>query len=318
VAPTGDLLYRKATAVASTEMTLQWLDMSGKRQPLWTKPGSYGQLRIAPDGKRVALRTIEGSTDVWVYDPQRDAATRLTFGGGVVGTPVWTSDGRFVVFQAGPAGIEWVRSDGAGQPQTLIPGAAETPWSFTADGKVLAYFQAAGLPQIWTVPIEADGATLKAGKPEQFLKDQFVDLNPAVSPDGHWLAYESNSSGSFEVYVRAFPDNGARWQISNGIGLTSTRVEWSHTGHDLIYQQGDQLMAAAYSVKGDTFIAEKPRVWMSGLNGVSPVNWDLTPDGKRAAIATPIQAAEAPKQEHVVVLLQNFADYLRQKVPLEK
>jgi hypothetical protein len=169
---------------------------------------------------------------------------------------------------------------------------------------------------LWTVPLEEQGGRLKAGKPEQFLKTNFVDQAPSFSPDGKWLAYHSNESGTNEVYVRAFPPpasrQGGKWQISNFGG---TEPRWSHNGHDLIYRSGDQIMTASYTVKGDTFVSEKPRVWIAKLGGTQ---WDLSSDGRRVAVLMPMESEEAPKQEHEIVMLLNFFDELRRKVPLGK
>ena len=149
--------------------------------------------------------------------------------------------------------------------------------------------------QIWTVPLEnhsplaSEGGQLKAGKPEQFLKSGFSDSAPAFSPDGRWMAYVSNESGTSEVYVRAFPPpssgQGGKWQIPNSGG---TVPRWSRTGHELMYQLGDQIMAASYTVKGDTFLADKPRVWISRFGGTI---WDLAPDGKRVVVVAPLESA---------------------------
>jgi len=164
--------------------------------------------------------------------------------------------------------------------------------------------------------VEEQGGQLKAGKPEQFLKSSFADRVPSFSPDGRWLAYHSNESGKNEVYVRAFPPpssgQGGKWQISNSGG---SAPRWSRNGHELVYQSGDQIMVASYTVKGDTFVAEKPRVWIAKLGGTQ---WDLAPDGKRVAVLMPVESAEAPKQEHEVVLLLNFFDELRRRVPTGK
>ena len=206
--------------------------------------------------------------------------------------------------------------DGASQPRPLL--ASKTiriPWSFTPDGKRLAYTEmGSGKPQIWTVTLEDQSGQLKAGAPEPFLKTNFTDLNPSFSPDGRWLAYQSNESGKNEVYVRAFPlpssGQGGKWQVSNTGGVDP---QWSRTGHELVYRSGDQLMAVSYSVKGDTFVADKPRVWLSKPGGT---DFDLSPDGKRLAVVTPVANAGPPAQEHVVVFLQNFFDELRRRVPL--
>src|SRR5205085_4858766 len=126
----------------------------------------------------------------------------------------------------------------------------QIPLSFTPDGKRLAYFEIAGAGQIWTVPLADQGGQWKAGKPEQFLKSNFSDADPVFSPDGRWLAYDSNESGKNEVYVRAFPPppsgQGGKWQISNNGGGTP---RWSTRGHELVYHSSNQLVNASYRVK---------------------------------------------------------------------
>jgi serine/threonine-protein kinase len=303
--------------------TLEWVDPTGKREPLRAKPGEFfGYPRLSPDGKRVALlvRDAEGGTDIWVYDQQRDAMTRLTFDG-EGDLPIWSPDGQYVLFYKKGSGIIQARADGASQPQALIGSQSAldlTPSSFTPDGKRLAYadYGAAagggGKWQIWTVPLEDQGGRLKAGTPEQFLKSSFGDTEPAFSPDGRWLAYQSG----WEVYVRAFPPpasgQGGKWQVSNG-GGSSPR--WSRNRHDLVYWSSDrQIMAASYTVKGDAFLVEKPRVWIAKLGAF----WDLAPDGKRVLVPARVEPTEAPKPEHVVVFLLNFFDELRRKAPVGK
>jgi hypothetical protein len=166
--------------------------------------------------------------------------------------------------------------------------------------------------QIWTVPLENTGGQLKAGMPEQFLKSAFSDVRPTLSPDGKWLAYFSYSSPTPEVYVRAFPDNGGLWKISNNGGQNPI---WSRSGHDLLYQAGDQEMAVSYSVNGSAFVLGKPRVWLDKVGGI--VN-DISLDGKRLVVLTPVESPGAPKTEHEVVLIQNFVDELRRRVPVGK
>jgi len=261
-----------------------------------------------------------GGADIWVYDPQRDAMTRLTFGGGVYDSPTWSPDGEYIVFYTGE-GISQTRADGSGQPQVLMKGKPSmSPGSFTPDGKRLAYWEGSS-GQIWTVPVENQDGRLRAGRPEQFLKSSFDEGFPEFSPDGRWLAYHSNESGNYEVYVRAFPPpasgQGGKWQVSNNGGGFP---RWAPDGHELMYQSDDQIMSASYAVKGDAFVAETPRVWIAKLG--APVigfrnfntTWDLAPDGKRALVLTLV---EAPKEHEIVVLL-NFFDELRRKVPVGK
>jgi Tol biopolymer transport system component len=303
-------------------ITLLSVDPTGRKVQLRVKPGAYQYPSLSPDAKRVALTVTEGEhEDVWIYDQQRDAMTRLTVGGAIYRYPRWSPDGQYVVFSSAYNGIFQARANGASQPQALTQSKSnQTPWSFTPDGKRLAYFEAAGAGEIWTVPLEDEGGRLKAGNPEQFLKGSFGLQVPSFSSDGRWLAYQSNESGKNEVYVRAFPlpssGQGGEWQVSNGGGMFP---HWSRNGHELMYQSGDQIMTASYTVKGDTFVAEKPWVWIAELGAAAGnATWDLAPDGKRVAVLTPVESVEAPKQEHEIVMLLNFFDELRRKVPVGK
>jgi Tol biopolymer transport system component len=313
VSRTGTLVYRRHVASSAT---VQWLDMTGKQEPLLARPAAYvGVPRVSPDGKRIAITIQEGSNqDIWVYEPERDAMTRLTSGGGLFTNPVWTRDGRHVVYALLGGGLRWSRADGAGQPQVLHTGIIEIPTAFSWDGTRLVYFVPDGNPQIWSVPIEADGGGLKAGKPQRFLTTKSNDVDGTLSPDGRWLAYSSDESGIDEVYVRPFTASGSagseRWQISNSGGLSPA---WSPNGRELLYRAGDQIMTAAYGVRGVLFVAERPRVWAANVRAFE--GFDLTPDGKRAAMFVPLATKAASQRDNTVVFVLNFFDELRRRVP---
>jgi serine/threonine-protein kinase len=246
--------------------------------------------------------------------------TRLTFGGTYYYRPIWSPDGRYIVFGSFESGMLWTRADGAGQPQPFtLSKNGQIPQSFSPDGKRLAYTELSGSTgrgQIWTVPVEESGGQLRAGKPEQFLKTQFNDCCAMFSPDGKWLAYESDESGKPEVYVRTFllgaAGQGGKWPISNSGGGEPL---WSRKGRELVYLAGEQLMAVSYSVNGDSFVPEKPRVWIEKLGGTS---FDLASDGKRVAVLTPTASTQGSKADHEVTFLFNFMDELRRRVPLAK
>jgi len=319
VSRTGTLIYRRAIGGSSALTTL---DASGKKEPLQAKPGMYLGLRLSPDGRSVAVTVLDaGGQDIFVYDLERDVMTRLTFGGGQYNAPAWSPDGRYVVFASVGNGIFQARVDGAGLPQALTQGQAfQVPGSFTPDCKRLAYVESfGGVGQLWSVPLTEEGGQLKTGTAERFLKSSANDSYPSFSPDGRWLAYASTEAGATEVFVRAFPqpasESGSRWQISTNGG---TAPVWSRSGHDLFYQSGDQIMAASYAATGDTFVPGKPRAWVSTRVAPGRPNsnaWDLAPDGKRVALLAPVDSSDGGKQEHVVVLLQNFFDELRRRVP---
>jgi serine/threonine-protein kinase len=162
--------------------------------------------------------------------------------------------------------------------------------------------------------VESDGAALRSGKPEVFLQTPFDERHPSFSPDGHWLAYVSNESGSFQVYVRAFPNKGGKWQISNSGGMYPV---WSRSGHELFFRTMDnQIMVAAYTVKGASFVPAKPRAWSEKAlaNAGSWDNYDVAPDGKQILALVPAEGSEERAQSHVIFLL-NFFDELQRRVP---
>jgi len=287
---------------------------------LLAKPGSYGRPSLSPDGQRLALEVADGSgTDIWTYDWQRDTMTRLTFSG-TASDPVWSPDARYIVFRVSDSGMSVTRSDGAGKPQLLTQSKNVLfPWSFAPDGKWLAFQeQNSGAFHLWTVPLENDDAGLHAGKPEVFLQTQAEDRDPSFSADGRWIAYSSSESGTFQIYVRAFPDKGGKWQISNSGGGYPM---WSRNGRELFFETLDnRIMVAAYAVKGDSFVADKPQLWyekpLTGAVNVSK-NVDLAPDGKRIVALMPVQTAEGQKAQNHVIFLENFFDEVRRRTVIQ-
>jgi Tol biopolymer transport system component/predicted Ser/Thr protein kinase len=317
----GTFVYLAATELG---LPISWLDSAGKTQPLHAPPGFYYSLRFSPDGKRLAF-ALAGSTgvDIWVKDLDRDTTSRLSFLAGMNRLPVWTPDGKSIVFRSenSPApGLYWIRADGSGETQRLSDGKLdEWPFSFSPDGKRLAFSANGngGSPDIFTAPIEGDPGRgtlgVRLGKPELFLGTPFGEGHSMFSPDGRWLAYTSDESGTSEVYVRPFPGPGGRSQISKGGGLFPL---WSRDGRELLFQTLDgRVMAVGYSAKGDSFDAGKPRVWSEArlLKVAGMPVYDLAPDGKRlAAMLASDPAGGEPT--HLTFLL-NFFDELRRRAP---
>jgi serine/threonine-protein kinase len=302
------------------------MDSSGKTQPLLPAPGQYHTPRFSPDGKRLALAVGPVARgDIQVYDWQRDTMTRLTFTQ-VNLFPVWTPDGKHIVFRSQAPGrfsLQWIRADGAEEAQVLLEGKDVVgAYSFSPDGKRLAFGQLGvdTLFHIWTLPLDlSDPEHPKPGEAELFLRTPFDEEEPAFSPDGRWIAYTSNESGGNEVYVRPFPggalSGSGKWQISAG----GRHPMWSRNGRELFYESPDnRIMAAAYTAKADSFAADKPRLWSNTEIREPSGTWnlDLAPDGKRFAVF-PRSEATAGDQKgsvHVTVLL-NFFDELRRRVP---
>ena len=324
---TGSLVYVSSKVQISFRYSIWWLESTGQTKALQMPPGLYENPRFSPDGKRLAfeLAISPARADIWVKDLERDTVSRLTHLSGRNNAPLWTPDGKNIVFasteQAAP-GIYWIRADGSGEAKRLTETDRKTlqyPCSFSPDGKRLAYSQyqesSSFRGEIWTAPIEGDRDDPQLGKAEAFLLTSFSEWDPTFSPDGHWLAYSSNESGNYELYVRPFPGPGGKSQISTEGGSYPI---WSRDGRKLFFVTPDlRIMVTSYTAKGDSFAAGKPQVWsqknLTYLGGNYP--YDLAPDGQRFAVVLNPGGTEERPTDSVTVLL-NFFDELRRKVPL--
>jgi Tol biopolymer transport system component len=239
---------------------------------------------------------------------------------------VWTPDGRRIAFAStradhSTANLYWQRADGTGDAQRLTESKdAQWPVSWHPSGKFLAFLEvnSATNGDLMILPMEGDEASgWKPGKPTVFLNSPFWEIEPMFSPDGRWLAYVSNESGTFEIYVRPFPGPGGKWLISTGGGNYPT---WSRTKRELFYSTPNgQIMVAPYAAESDSFRAEKPQIWSKRrfvVRGRQNRMFDLHPDGTRFALA-PVEQTGGAKQDKVVFLF-NFFDELRRIAPPTK
>ena len=297
-----------------------WLDSTGKMDPAIAAPGLYVTLRLSPDGRKLAFYN---GADIYVRDLERDTSTRLTFTGNGR-TPIWTPDGKHIVFTSisGGTGLYWIRSNGSGEPQRLLNSPSRVfASSFSPDGRTLAYYEVNPETggEIRTLPLDlTDPERPKPGKPELLLATPGLKGGsiPRISPDGRWMAYRSVESGRSEVYVRAFPaGGGGKWPISNGGGSYPI---WSNNRRELFYETEDnRIMVAEYTVDGDAFVPGKPRVWSEKqIAYIGAQNLDLLPGGKRFVVLTMPEAAANAKGPLVhFTMFENFFDELRRRIP---
>jgi serine/threonine-protein kinase len=313
VSPTGTLVF--ATELPATRSAIGRLDAAGQVRPLVPGEGGFRTFRFSPDGRRAAFVGV--ADGVWIYDFERDSRSRLTANG--INHGIWTRDGRYILFVSRGAsrdGISVARADGSGEDVSLLDqrgplaGLAVSP-----DGTRLAFGETSGSDSgtdLWTLPVDFTGNVPRTtGEPQVYLRTSSNEAFPRISPDGRWLAYQSDESGQPEAYVRPFPGPGGKWQISTD-GEQDGLV-WSRDGREIVYRNlKGQLMAVAYTASNSTFTAGKPRlVSPTAIQGSLA---DIAPDGKSFAVITAGANATAPEVTFVV----NFFDEVRRRLAAEK
>jgi Tol biopolymer transport system component len=259
--------------------------------------------------------TIQGQeVQLWLYDLSRETLTRFAFDGKFNTNPVWTPDGKRIVFNSnkeGPVNLFWQLADGSGGLERLTTSEyLHFPMSLSPNGQVLAYVEvnpSTGY-DIWTLG-------LGDHKAQPFLRTPFNESVPQFSPDGKRLAYTSNETGRWEIYVQPYPSSGGKWQISTEGGAEPV---WNRNGRELFYRNGDKMMAVDITTQ-PSFTAGKPRVLFEGHYvpppGTTP-NYDVTPDGQRFLMIKSNEAGEAaPAQINVVM---NWFEELKRLVPAGK
>jgi Tol biopolymer transport system component len=253
VSAAGRVAYRPG---GSQRRQLTWYRRDGKPVGVAGEPDDANAQypELSPDGRRVAVtRAVQGNFDVWLIDLVRGGTTRFTFDAAADNAPLWSPDGTRIVFRSNRTGFNLLYlkpASGAGSEQLLggspVPG---NPMSWSSDGQLLL-FHKEGTDDLWTQPLTGDG------KPSPWLNTPFAENIGQFSPDGRWVAYQSNESGSFEIYVQPFPAASAKWQISTQGG---TMPRWRADGKELFFIAPDaKLMAAAVTASDQTFEAAPP------------------------------------------------------------
>ena len=306
----GSLVY-VAGGGGAEESTVVWVDREGDSKPLLDTPGRYSMPRLSPDGQNLAVDNAEGGGDIWTYDLERGVLSRLTFHSARDGEPVWTPDSQRIVFDSERGGglrtLFWKTADGSGETEQLTRGGEgpQLPFSFTPDGKVLAFSET--IPKtgwdIWTLQLDGDRT------PELFLRTDANEFRPVFSPDGGWIAYESDESGRDEIYVRPFPASDGKWQISTGGG---TAPRWAPDGSELFYLEENRMMSVPVTI-GTSFQPGTPSVLFTHDNPSGPPPaYSVSPDGIRFVMLQPSEKETPPGQINVVL---NWFEELKRLVP---
>jgi Tol biopolymer transport system component len=276
-----------------------------------TEPASYLTPRFSPDGKQIAV-TLYGaqSTDIWVYDISRNIFTRVT-SQAIDFLPEWSPDGRDLVFMSSQAGrtiIYRQHADGSAPPQLMFePKFEPFETMISPDNKWLIVRTAptAKYPRdILGFPLSGDRVE---GNPEPtpFVTGPDAEIMPRISPNGRWMAYASNEKGHFEVYVRPFPGNGARIQVTEGGG--ALEPVWGRDGTSLYYREPGHLVRVKVTT-GDTFSIGERKIVLDDpyLRYPTHANYDVAPDGRFLVLKR-----SGPEAKTVIV--HNWAALLRTK-----
>ena len=251
-------------------------DRAGTIVPLGTLPPGTFAPRLSPDGRQIAFDTFDGT--IWIAD-RTDLATPRRFGAGRF--PMWSADGRRLVF-AGPDGMRlfWQAVDGGGPPE-LLTDTARAPESWSTAAQLVTYLTLKDATDydIWAFsPVDRQTHALVSAPSSAEMGSQF-------SPDGRWLAYQANDSGSFEVYVEPFPRTGTRTRISSAGGQ---RPVWSPDGREIFYDQDGTLYAASFRAGPAVDVGRPTALPIEGfVQATGRRLWDLTPDGTQFLVMFP-------------------------------
>jgi serine/threonine-protein kinase len=331
----GALVYvpGRVPVRAVAQASLVWVDRQGHEEPLGVPSRAYVALRLSPDanGTKLALKFRAHASGICVRGVTRPGPlTRLTSDPGVHRGGIWSPDGSRIAFSAerdGSENVYWQAADGTGAPDRLTDRAilvgsssnVQVPTSFAPDGTRLLFTEIAlSLP-------DALGVVNLTGDRQAHLLlhgPQANGRNGEISPDGTWLAYESNESKQVEVYVRPFPNvDGGRSQVSIGGG---TRPLWARSGRELFYYVGPpsgpgKIMAVSVQ-PGRTLTFGTPHIVVDGpyLAPQTARNYDLSPDGKRFLLikdATPTPPSSSPPPASQLVVVLNWTEELKARVP---
>lgn len=266
----------------NADLQLIWQDRTGKK--IATIADKFSNLMgayVSPQGDRVALQIDVGVNDVWVLDLARGVRTRLTFGPVQNTSPVWSPDGKWIAYASLRNNHSFVyrkRSDGSGAEELVLgDDQADTLTDWTRDGKYLLYSHGGMMldSELWALPLQGER------QPFMVVPHAAVLYGARVSPDGHWLAYESNESGTVQLYIVPFPSGQGKWQVTS---KGSSIPAWTRDGKELFYMDpGFNLFAVSFKeVNGAPQLGSPQQIPVT--TSAPSVFFDISPDGKKILI----------------------------------
>jgi serine/threonine-protein kinase len=308
VSPDGTLAYVQGANLA-TNPKLSWLDLEGNATPLREIGNHWESLSLSPDGTQLAVDVSEGTqpAEIWIYDLTRDTQSRLTLNQVADIYPIWTRDSQRVVFSSareGPPNLFWQKADNSEPAERLLTSNnVQVPTSWHPDGRRLMFGEGTDLHVL----------TLPEKTVTPFLRSPANEGHATFSPDGRWVAYASDESGQFEVYVRPFPTGSGLWPISTG---GAAWPMWSPRTSELYYVTfTGHVMAVPFETDGPVFRPGKRRPVGSAqlqIRGVA-YSFGLHPDGRRFVTGIRDNSIETVRHDSLI-LVMGFTDDLKARV----
>ena len=314
VSSDGTLVFRPREANGGVMRSLVWVDRQGREQPIAAQPKQYVYPRVSPDGTKLAVGQRDEDRDIWIWDFTKETLSKLTSGPANTLYPVWMPDSRRVVYRsivAGTTKTSILRQaiDGTASVETLLD---ETnggqPNSITPDGRLLVYRTASEPYDLRVLPLDLSGPS------RPLVADpKFSEANGEVSPDGRWIAYDSNETGTSEVFVRPFPGvDRARWQVSAG---TSHTPLWARSGRELYFVSASPSRLMAVSIPpippNAAFAYGKPQPLFDftpyQVQAVGRI-YDQSLDGRFVTIKKAGGNAPALRRDALVIVLHWFEE----------
>ncbi len=303
VSDNGVLAYQEAGGSVD-QFQLTWFDRTGKKLDALGSKGNIWNPRISHDGRRVVY-TIGDPGDLWLEDLSRHVATRITFDPADDNNAAWSPDDSRIFFMSmrtGGGDIYGKSASGTGSDELLFSSSSvKPPGSFSPDGHYML-FSALNPKTKWDLEL----LSLPERKVTAFLKTDFDENQGEFSPDGRWIAYASNESGRYEVYVQPFPGPGGKWQISVAGGSMPV---WRRDGKEIFYLAADRKVMAVPVRIGDAFEPGTPvALFEARLKDDPDRHYDVSADGQRFLLTTPLGDETAPP----ITLVQNWTSLLHQ------
>ena len=322
VAGNGSLVYLPVGAnPEAARRTLVWVDRQGRETPLAAAPRGYVYPRVSPDGTRVALDVRDPTPDIWIWDLGRETLTRLTFDPGSDRSPAWFPESRRIAFSSqrdGSAGnVFWQSADGTGAAERLAEANRDVfPTSVSPDGSQILVNVATGGATGAQSENDDIAVVSREGRETPLLATMFGERNAELSPDGRWMAYESDESGREEVYVRPFPDvQGGRWQVSTGGGRQPV---WARGGRELFYLQPPGRIMSVPIQPGAGFVAGNPQLVVNGpyIAPNAGRTYDVSPNGDRFLMIKDAASSDKTSAPPSIIVVQGWFEELKRRVPV--